>query len=338
MIIVKENTVRFLERFGKLTKTLEPGLHFYIPLVYSTTKVISLKEHISELDHQKVITKDNVEIDIDGNFFYKVSDPQKAFYNAQDYVSAIQGLSTSVSRAEIGKLSLDQIFQNRKELNDRIKEAINESTQHWGVECLSYEILKIEPPQKIKEALREVAIAERLRRREVIISEAEREYNFRVSKAKKDAQIIVSEAKFEGECIINNKHAEAFRELHSALARFQAKESIINFVILESYLEEFKKILRNNKVFMLPESGANGDTTLLLSTLLTASQKMSPQKDATQSAQTDQQKLSELIQKLTQASEFERQPAEASKPLQMEEVVEEKIGNAQSKAVNSTFN
>lgn len=82
MIIVKENTVRFIERFGKLNKKLTPGLHMFVPLVDWPTPVISLKEEISEIEHQKVITKDNVEIDIGGNFFYRVTDAQKAYYNA----------------------------------------------------------------------------------------------------------------------------------------------------------------------------------------------------------------------------------------------------------------
>jgi len=334
MIIVKENTVRFLERFGKLTKTLKPGLNFYIPLMYNATEVISLKESISELEHQKVITKDNVEIDIDGNFFYKVTDPEKAYYNAQDYIAAIQGLSTSVSRAEIGKLTLDQIFQNRKELNDRIKEAINESTQHWGVECLSYEILKIEPPQKIKEALREVAVAERMRRREVIISEAEREYNYRVSKAKSDAQIIVNEARFEGQCLLNNKQAEALKELHTALARFKAKESVINFVILEAYLEEFKGIIQKNKVFMLPHSDGSGDSPILLSSLLNFSQKLTPQTDVKQTINPELQRLSEQINQISQESAPSSKTEPVEKNTVLESEIEEKIGFAQSKAVN----
>ncbi len=112
-VVVKENTVRFLEKFGKFQKVLKPGLHFYVPLVYNPTRVVSLKEHISECEQHKAITKNNVEIDVDGNFFYKVTDPNKAFYNAQNYVSAIEGLSNSVSRAEIGRMFLDEIFQNR---------------------------------------------------------------------------------------------------------------------------------------------------------------------------------------------------------------------------------
>jgi len=251
-----------------LQRTLTPGIYFYLPVVEVPSPTISLKEQISEIEHQRVITRDNVEIDIDGNFFYKVVDPQKAYYNAEDFESAIQGLSTSVSRSEIGKMTLDEIFQNRKELNERIREVINDASGSWGLECLAFEVLKIEPPTEIKNALREVAIAERLRRKEIKISEAEKEFNEIVNKSKMEAEFIVQNAIQEGEYIVNKNNSEGLTKLTTELQRSENGSTIFDYILSEQNLKHYAETLSKNEVYAFPSEMKGGETGLLLATLL----------------------------------------------------------------------
>lgn len=270
MRIVSQNTVCFLERFGAFKKSLSPGLNLYIPVIETVSRPISLMEQISPIAHQKVITKDNVEIDVNGYFFYKVTDPMKAHYSIENFEDAISGLSTSVSRSEIGKSSLDEIFQFREKLNDRIKIILNESAKEWGIECLNYEIIKIEPPLTIRQSLLEVASAERIRRKEVILSEAEREFQERVSSAKRDAEILVQSAKWEGLCICNEEYKKALEELESVLLACQDKERVINYILVEEYITKMKTILKSKNVHIIPETrgGESSDSFVVLSAVL----------------------------------------------------------------------
>lgn len=265
MKIVTQNTVCFLENFGKFSRQLGPGLNLYIPFIQTVSPSISLMEQISPVAHQKVITKDNVEIDVDGYFFYKVVDPLKAYYSIENFEDAISGLSTSVSRSEIGKSTLDEIFQQREQLNERIKIALNESTNGWGIECLNYEMIKIEPPSTIRNSLLEVASAERTRRKEVILSEAEREFQERVSVAKRDAEIVVQTAEWEGTCIWNDEYKKALNELEEALGNSKDKDRIINYILIEEYLGKMKKILQSKNVYVLPQgNGEKGSDNFMM--------------------------------------------------------------------------
>lgn len=257
MRIVRQNTVCFLERFHKFHRELKPGLNFYVPGVDRVSRVISLKETVRPIDHQKVITKDNVEIDLNGFFYYRVTDPYKAHYNVEDFESALTGLSTSVSRSEIGKSTLDQIFQHREQLNERIKDALNESTHAWGVECLNYEILRLDPPAAVKHSLLELAKAERTRRQQVILSEADREFNERVSAASRDAEIIEQQAVWEGIAIWNEEYKKGLEGLGADLADSPHKQRLLRYVLTEEYLKKLRAVLKSKNLCVVPQGGPN---------------------------------------------------------------------------------
>lgn len=252
--VVRHNTVRFIERFGKLKKTLKPGIHFYLPYINRVTKAIELKETYKEFDHRKVITKDNVEIDVDGIFFYKIRDPEKAVYSVEDYNRAIEDLSMSVSRSEIGKTKLDDMFQHRKELNERIRHAMNQSASTWGIDCLNYEVLKIEPPKKIKEALRFVADAERIKRRDVIISEAEKDYQVAIAEAEKIASIIVEEGKAEIIRIKAEELANGISEFGQKLGEGPNAKILVQYLVFENYIRKYRELLKKSNTVVFPEN------------------------------------------------------------------------------------
>lgn len=253
-----------METLGKFKKTLRPGLHLFLPLVQHITKPVYLNEQLKKFNHQKVITNDNVEIDVTGVFFFKIIEPEKAFYNVENYLTAVDDLSMSVSRSEIGKTKLDEMFQMRKELNTRIHESLNTMTKDWGIECLNYEVLEIVPPKKIRQALRFVAEAERLKRRDIIISEAEKIYQVEIEIAKKIKKIIIEEGKAEGIKINAEKLSEGLEKMSFALGKNNSG-FLLTYIILENYICKYKDILENSNVAVLPEGeGGSSDTSSLV--------------------------------------------------------------------------
>ena len=269
MIIVQQSTVRFLERFGKLNRILNPGIHFFIPLIDKPSPPVSIMESISSIEHQKVITKDNVEIDVHGFFFYKINDPSKAYYNVDDFERAMLGLSTSVSRAEVGKITLDEIFQQRETLNEHIKMTINENTENWGIECLNFEMLTIDPPTSIKKALLEVASEERRRRGDIIKSEADQELGMRKSTVKRDAEIMIQQANLEGVKVWNEFFKKSLNELEQAFGDSASSAKIKNYLLTEEYISRLHSMMRSKNLFVLPTgtSGSDNSVALMLAML-----------------------------------------------------------------------
>ena len=240
--IVQHNTVCFLERLGKFEKVLKPGIHFYIPKIYKITKPVYLNEQMQNFAHEKAITNDNVELDISGVFFYQINDAEKSHYNIEDYKNMIRDLSVSVSRSEIGKVKLDKMIQNRDDLNESIKQLMNEEILDWGIECLNFEILKLDPPLEVKESLKYVANAERIKRKDIIMSEAERLYQISISNTKKNKKVIIEEGISEGIKIRQKKISEGISEFRKSL---QGDTFLVNFIIMEKYIENLKNILPN---------------------------------------------------------------------------------------------
>ena len=142
-----------VERFGKFSKILSPGLHFLIPLVDSRAYIHSLKEEVHQVHSQMAITKDNVTLHIDGVLYSKIEDPTKASYGVSDPVEALKQLAQTTMRSELGKISMDKTFEERESLNNAIVKSINEASIDWGIRCMRYEIRDITPPDNIKKAM-----------------------------------------------------------------------------------------------------------------------------------------------------------------------------------------
>lgn len=274
-------------------KRLDPGWHLYVPFINSPSRVVSLKETVQPVAHQDVITKDNVRIEIDGTFYYRVVDPYKANYDVENYKQAITSLSTSVSRAEIGKVSLDEIFQHREELNERIRLSLNESSHEWGIECLNFEILKLEPPVEVQKALTEVAMAERTRRQQVIKSEADREYLERKSAAEMKAGVVVQTATLEATVVWNTEFRKGLNCLEEALEGTKDSDKLLKYLLNEQYLAKLDDILASKNVVVLPEDkgeGKSADNLLTLSYVLSALKDPTRLLDSRSSRQTARSK------------------------------------------------
>merc|ERR1712002_1301912 len=174
---------------------LNKGLNFLIPILDRVKYVQVLKEQATKIPEQSAVTKDNVGLHIDGVLYVRVVDPYKASYGVDDPEYAVTQLAQTTMRSEIGKLSLDAIFQEREVLNINIVKSINAASQDaWGIRCLRYEIRDIDVPQRVREAMQMQVEAERKKRASILESEGKRESSVNIALGKREAQILASES------------------------------------------------------------------------------------------------------------------------------------------------
>ncbi len=248
-----------VERFGRYTGTLSPGLNILIPFIDRIGGRISMKEQVMDVPSQEVITKDNAIIRVDGITFFQVVDAAKASYEVQNLTNAVLNLTTTNIRTVMGSLDLDSLLSHRDEINDRLLRVVDAAASPWGVKILRIEIKDIIPPTDIIEAMGRQMKAEREKRASILEAEGQRQAQILKAEGAKQSQILEAEGRKEAAF----RDAEA-RE-RSAAAEAKATEMVsqavaggnvtaLNYFIAEKYVKAFEAIGRspNQKVIMLP--------------------------------------------------------------------------------------
>lgn len=269
IMFVPQQEAWVVERMGKFSRILEPGLNLLLPIVDRVRYVQSLKELAIDVPQQSAITLDNVTLNIDGVLYLKVVDPYRASYGVEDPEFAITQLAQTTMRSELGKIALDSVFKERESLNIAIVDAINKASGAWGIVCLRYEIRDIRLPQRVHEAMQMQVEAERKKRAAVLESEGIREADINVAEGKRRALILASEA--EKMQLINLAQGEA----NATLAKAEAKAKALNliasslrtpvggqaasFLVAEQYVRAFKSLAKENNTILLPAN--TGDVT-----------------------------------------------------------------------------
>lgn len=192
--VVPQQVAYVIERWGKYDRTLTAGMHTIFPFMDRVAYKHTLKELVLDIPEQLCITRDNVQINVDGVVFLRVMDPSRASYGVSNYQLAIIQLAQTTLRSELGKLDLDRTFEERETINHQIVASIDKASEPWGVKILRYEVRSIQPPKDVVEAMEKQMRAEREKRAKILESEGERDSRINFSEGQKQETIKASEA------------------------------------------------------------------------------------------------------------------------------------------------
>ena len=260
--VVPQQNAYILERLGKFHAVLEPGINFVIPFIDKVAYIHSLKEKAFDIPEQVCITRDNVQVQVDGVIFIQVVDPKKASYGVQNYIFAVTQLAQTTMRSEIGKIDLDRTFLERTNINHAVVESIDEAAITWGVKVLRYEIKNINPPQTVLHAMEKQMQAEREKRAIVLQSEGEKQAAINVAEGQKQKVVLESEGfklqqinRAEGEAEAIKAVAEATAEgLARVAAVVQADGGFeaVQLRVAEQMVDKFGLLAKSTNTMILP--------------------------------------------------------------------------------------
>jgi regulator of protease activity HflC (stomatin/prohibitin superfamily) len=260
--IVPQQQAWIVERLGKFGSKLEPGLNLLIPFIDRVSYRHSLKEFAYDIQEQTAITRDNVTLVMDGIIYVRIIDPVQASYGVADPIFAVSQLAQTTMRSEMGKLSLDECFEERERLNANIVSAINQAAQAWGIQCMRYEIKNITPPASVLKAMELQVAAERQKRAEILQSEGLRQSKINMAEGQKQEVVLNSEgaltdqvnrARGEAEAIIAVAEATAKGiALIAAAIQQNGGEQAVSLRVAEQYVAAFEKLAKTSTTVLLP--------------------------------------------------------------------------------------
>src|SRR5210317_2075141 len=193
-VVVPQQSAYVVESLGKYSRTLRAGFHILIPFIESAAYRHTLKEQAHDIPEQICITKDNVQVGVDGVLYLQVMDPERASYGITDFAFAISQLAQTTLRSEIGKIDLDRTFEERGSINANVVAELDKASDPWGVKVLRYEIKNINPPRDVLSAMEKQMRAEREKRAVILTSEGERDAKINEAEGEKQRVIKESEA------------------------------------------------------------------------------------------------------------------------------------------------
>lgn len=278
--IVPQQSAWIVEKLGKFDRKLEQGLNILIPFIENVAYRHSLKEYAYDVMEQTAITRDNVSLLMDGLIYVRIIDPIEASYGVNDPVFAVTQLAQTTMRSEIGKLSLDECFEERERLNTNIVNAINDASQTWGIQCMRYEIKNITPPKTVINAMELQVAAERKKRAEILDSEGIRQSKINIAEGDKQEVVLESEAAMTDQVNRARGEAEAIREVAKATAegietvaaaiQKSGGEEAVALKIAEQYVEAFSKLAKESNTILLPAN--TGDAGAMVAQALSVFQ------------------------------------------------------------------
>lgn len=253
-----------IERFGKFTKVLEPGLHFIVPLMDRVGNRINVMEQVLDIPTQQVITKDNAQVSVDGLVFYTITATPKAAYEVNSLVRALRGLSMTSIRSVLGEMDLDDALSNRDTINTKLLKIIDSAAEPWGTSIQRVEIQDISPPKDLVESMARQMKAERDKRAQILEAEGDRESAVKRADGEKHSQILEAEGRLEAAV----RDAEARERLAAAEAKAtidvsnavsQGDVQALNYFVAQKYTEAFGKFADspNQKVILMPMEASN---------------------------------------------------------------------------------
>ncbi len=259
---VPQGTNWTIERFGRYTRTLPPGLHLIVPFMDTVGRKMNMQENVLDIPGQKVITKDNATVQVDAVAFYQVVDAARAAYEVQNLHLAIINLALTNIRSVMGNMALDENLSKRNEINDTLLAVIDQATNPWGVKVLRVELKDIAPPDLVAAMGRQVK-AEREKRATILEAEGIRESSIQRAQGEKQSAILIAEGQREAAfraAEARERSAEAEAKATAVVAQAIAGNGTqaINYFLGTKYVEALAKMgsSPNAKMFFLPVEAA----------------------------------------------------------------------------------
>ena len=276
--VVRKGETGFIERFGKLNRSAEPGLNITVPLIESIRKV-TLREVSVQIDPQSSVTQDNVQVTTAGAVYFRVVDPEKACYETYDLLASIVTHSQSSMRSAVGLMDLDTLFHDRSSLNRGILESIKPAALKWGVDILRYEITDVTPDKRVSEAMDSQSIAERKRRETSLNADAQRQHDITVSdgqrtavvneaEANKQKVVLAAEAEAQSVILRADSEATSIAKIGEAL---RSNPETAQYLLAKEYMTNVAKMLPRSTVFLPSDIG---DISKLVATATAISTKI----------------------------------------------------------------
>jgi regulator of protease activity HflC (stomatin/prohibitin superfamily) len=275
-LIVPQQSAFVIENLGKYSRTLRAGFHILIPFIERAAYRYSLKELAIDIDEQICITKDNVQVGVDGVLYMQVLDPERASYGITDYSFAISQLAQTTLRSEIGKIDLDRTFEERGSINFNVVAELDKASDPWGVKVLRYEIKNINPPADVLSAMEKQMRAEREKRAVVLNSEGERDA--KINQAEGEKQRVIKESEAFKQQQINEAEGEAEAILAVATATAEGLRQValavkepgghaaMQLSIAEDYVKQFGKLAKESNTLVVPANLADLSSMIALAT------------------------------------------------------------------------
>jgi regulator of protease activity HflC (stomatin/prohibitin superfamily) len=275
-VVVPQQNAYVVESLGKYSRTLQAGFHILVPFVERVAYRHSLKEVAIDIPEQVCITKDNVQVGVDGVLYLKVLNAELASYGITDYVFAIAQLAQTTLRSEMGKIDLDRTFEERAQINAQVVSELDKASEPWGVKVLRYEIRNITPPADVLQAMEKQMRAEREKRAVILTSEGERDAKINQAEGEKQ-QVIkqseanqqqqINEARGEAEAIlaVATATAEGLRQVADAL-RAEGGRDAMQLRIAEQWVAQFGQLAKEGNTFVVPANLSDIGSVIALAT------------------------------------------------------------------------
>ncbi|WP_116473122.1 SPFH domain-containing protein [Zobellella maritima] len=272
LMIVQQSEAVVIERLGSYNKTLSPGVNWVIPFIDRPRAIkvrryqaidgqnvpvvleetrIDRRETVLDFPGQAVITADNVSVTVNGALYFQVIDPERAVYQTENLIQAIEILAKTSLRSEVGKMELDKLFESRQEINDKLQLVMDEAGNKWGVKVTRVEIQDINIPVEVEDAMRKQMAAERERRALVLRASGEREAAIAQAEGEKRSNILVAEGEKEAAILMAEGQRQAIDKVLAAGGERLDPQLVIGYLLGLEYLKT------------LPDIGKEGDRIFL---------------------------------------------------------------------------
>ncbi len=263
-VVVPQQSAYVVERLGKYSSTLDAGFHILVPFIDVIRYKHILKESAVDIPEQICITRDNVQVHVDGVLYMRVLNPERASYGISDYHFALSQLAQTALRSEIGKIELDRTFEARTSINAQVVNELDKASEPWGVKVLRYEIKNITPPKDVLNAMEKQMRAEREKRALILTSEGERDAAInqaegekqqviKASEAKKQQQINEAEGAAAAILAIAQATAEGLRKVAETI-QVPGGQEAVQLRVAEQYIGKFGELAKATNTLILPAS------------------------------------------------------------------------------------